>query len=153
MSVMDLIQDSLEGVTVEHYLIELFQAVLVFSAILYLLRRFVIEKRSSSKLVQRLNVMSTERDEWRKKAETYLNGLSVIIEEQFKEWHLTEAEIEVGFMLLKGFALKEIAALRDTHEKTVYSQTQTIYRKSNLSGRTEFSAFFLEDLLPGTLAA
>ena len=150
-SVLDIIQDSLEGVTFGHFMIETSQSVLVFGAILWLLRRYVLERRSSSRLASRLRVLSTDRDEWRQKAERYVKGLSEVIEQQFKEWHLTEAEIEVGFMVLKGFALKEIADMRSTREKTVYAQTQTIYRKSNLSGRTEFSAFFLEDLLPASI--
>ena len=53
----------------------------------------------------------------------------------------------MAFLLLKGFSLKDIAELRRTHEKTVRAQAASIYAKSGLSGRSELSAFFLEDLL------
>ena len=43
--------------------------------------------------------------------------------------------------------MKEIADIRQTHEKTVRQQATTIYRKSGLSGRQELAAFFLEDIL------
>jgi hypothetical protein len=36
---------------------------------------------------------------------------------------------------------------RNTSEKTVRQQASAIYQKSNLSSRSELSAFFLEDLL------
>jgi DNA-binding NarL/FixJ family response regulator len=54
----------------------------------------------------------------------------------------------VGFLLLKGFSLKEIADFRDTKVKTVQQQSQSIYQKTGLVSRSELAAFFLEDLLP-----
>ena len=50
-------------------------------------------------------------------------------------------------MLLKGLSHKEIAVVRDTSERTVREQSRAVYRKSGLSGRSSFAAFFLEDLL------
>jgi DNA-binding NarL/FixJ family response regulator len=61
---------------------------------------------------------------------------------------LTQAETEVGFLLLKGFSLKEIADIRQTKIKTVQQQSQSIYQKTGLASRSELAAFFLEDLLP-----
>jgi DNA-binding NarL/FixJ family response regulator len=43
--------------------------------------------------------------------------------------------------------MKEIAEIRNTQEKTVRQQATTIYKKSELSGRQELAAFFLEDIL------
>jgi hypothetical protein len=43
---------------------------------------------------------------------------------------------------------KEIATVRNTTEATVRQQAQAIYRKAKLPGKTAFSAYFLEDLLP-----
>jgi DNA-binding CsgD family transcriptional regulator len=50
-------------------------------------------------------------------------------------------------LLLKGLSLKEIASVRGTKEMTVRQQASSIYNKSNLGGRHEFSAWFLEDFL------
>lgn len=65
---------------------------------------------------------------------------------QFAEWGMTVAEREVGLLILKGLSHKEIARLRATTEATVRQQAQSIYRKSNLPGKTAFSAYFLEDI-------
>lgn len=72
--------------------------------------------------------------------------LSERIFRQFEEWGLTEAEVEIGFLLIKGYSLKEIAGFRHTSERTVREQARRIYQKSNLSGRSALSAAFLEDL-------
>jgi DNA-binding NarL/FixJ family response regulator len=57
------------------------------------------------------------------------------------------SEREVGLLLLKGLSLKDIAVVRGASEATVRQQAQAIYRKADLAGRAELSAFFLEDLL------
>jgi DNA-binding NarL/FixJ family response regulator len=69
------------------------------------------------------------------------------VQEQFRRWNLTESEQEVGLLLLKGFSLREIAALRDTREKTVRQQASNIYGKSGVDGRHGLAAWFLEDFL------
>jgi len=69
------------------------------------------------------------------------------IHKQFEIWGLTPSEKEVALILLKGLSFKEIAELRNTKEKTVRQQASTIYRKSKVSGRHEFSAWFFEDML------
>ena len=55
--------------------------------------------------------------------------------------------IALGRLLLKGLSLKEIAAIRETLEKTVRQQVSSIYKKAELSGRHAFSAWFIEDAL------
>ena len=60
---------------------------------------------------------------------------------------LTLAPRQLG-AYLKGLSLKEIAAARGTSEKTARVQSGAVYAKSGLAGRSELSAFFLEDLLP-----
>jgi DNA-binding CsgD family transcriptional regulator len=69
------------------------------------------------------------------------------IYEQFKEWKLTPSEQEVALLTLKGLSFKEIAEIRKTKDKTVRQQATMIYRKSAVSGRHEFSAWFFEDIL------
>ncbi len=74
-------------------------------------------------------------------------NLSQVISHQFDDWQLTASEKDVGWLLLKGLSLKEIAAIRETLEKTVRQQASSIYKKSELSGRHAFSAWFIEDVL------
>ena len=73
--------------------------------------------------------------------------LGHVVSQQFSEWGLTGSEKEVGWLLLKGLSLKEIALVRQTREKTVRQQASAIYRKSGVSGRHAFSAWFIEDIL------
>lgn len=77
--------------------------------------------------------------------------LSERIFQQFAAWKLSEAEVEIGFLLIKGYSLKEIAAVRHTSERTVREQARKIYKKSNLSGRSALSALFLEELFVPTI--
>jgi DNA-binding NarL/FixJ family response regulator len=72
---------------------------------------------------------------------------SEMIRRQFDAWNLTASEQQVALLLLKGLSFKEIAAVRDTREKTVRQQASTIYAKSGVDGRHAFAAWFLEDFL------
>lgn len=88
---------------------------------------------------------------WQQEHAELLKGLSAAIDAQFRRWALTDAEAEVGLLLLKGLSHKEIGQARQTSERTVREQARALYRKAGLSGRASLSAFFLEDLLlPGT---
>ena len=69
------------------------------------------------------------------------------LHKQFDAWGLTPSEKEVAIILLKGLSFKEMAEVRNTKEKTIRQQASAIYRKSKVSGRHEFSAWFFEDLL------
>jgi DNA-binding CsgD family transcriptional regulator len=71
---------------------------------------------------------------------------SEMVTQQFDEWGLTGSEKEVGWLLLKGLSLREIAVIRSTLEKTVRQQASAIYHKADLPGRHAFSAWFLEEL-------
>lgn len=85
-------------------------------------------------------------DAWREQRRGEIEALGKAIEDQFRHWHLSAAEIDVAGLMLKGASLKEIALARDTSEVTIRQQAQAIYRKSGLSGRAELSAYFLESL-------
>ena len=89
-----------------------------------------------------------DAERWRGENHQLVSGLSAAIKAQFQAWSLTEAESDIGLLLLKGLSHKEIADIRHTSERTVREQARSLYRKSNLSGRNDLAAFFLEDLLP-----
>lgn len=73
--------------------------------------------------------------------------LASAVREQFQHWGLTDGEQAVAWLLLKGLRPAEIAALRETNDKTVRQQASAIYRKANLPGQQALIAWFLEDLL------
>ncbi len=83
---------------------------------------------------------------WRVQRRNEIAALGQAIDDQFRQWHLSGAEVDVAGLMLKGASLKEIAIARDTSEATIRQQAQAIYRKSGLSGRAELSAYFLESL-------
>jgi DNA-binding CsgD family transcriptional regulator len=114
-----------------------------------LIRRTQRQHREQMALIEALGIARASGMDWRNRARTYRAGLGVEIAGQFRSWGLTDAEQEIGWMLLKGLSHKEIAALRGTAESTVRQQARGLYGKSGLPGKTAFSAYFLEDLLPG----
>ena len=136
----DLFVDYGEGADLRHVGIEL---VVLFAAaigIALLWRRFDRTRTD-------LDEAREQARQWQEQNRELLQGLGTAIESQFRQWGLTRAEGEVGLLLLKGLSHKEIAAMRATSERTVREQSRAVYRKSGLSGRSSFAAFFLEDLL------
>ena len=114
--------------------------------ILLTYRTFLVYKNQQA-LVRDLDAARIQGRQWRDETRALLKGLGEAIERQFLTWKLTEAEREIGLLLLKGLSLKEIAAVRVTSERTIRAQARSIYAKAGLSGRAALSAFFLEDLL------
>jgi DNA-binding CsgD family transcriptional regulator len=111
---------------------------------------FLITRRQHDEhlqLIRDLEVARIQGQRWRTEARSLLNGLGEAIDVQFSRWNLTDAEREVALLLLKGLSLKEIAAIRNSSERTVREQARSIYGKTGLTGRAALSAFFLEDLL------
>ncbi len=72
-----------------------------------------------------------------------------IISQKFDEWKLSESEREIALLLIKGLSVNEIAQIRNTRPGTIKSQSNAIYRKAGLRGRSELVAYFVEDLLAG----
>lgn len=70
-----------------------------------------------------------------------------LLEERFAEWALTPAERDVALFAIKGMSTAEIAGLRNTSEGTVKAQTNAIYRKAGVTGRSQLLSLFIEDLL------
>ena len=70
-----------------------------------------------------------------------------LLEERFSEWGLTPAEKDVALFAIKGLATPEIATLRATSEGTVKAQTNAIYRKAGVTGRSQLLSLFIEDLM------
>ncbi|MFZ3230986.1 MAG: helix-turn-helix transcriptional regulator [Pseudobdellovibrio sp.] len=143
----DLATDSGEGVKWWHLLSEGLVAIAAVVGIFFLMRGSLVLKHNLEDERQQSAQFRIEAETWRAEAKKYLLGLSQAIDDQLVNWKLTVSEKEVAFLLLKGLSLKEIAEVRSTTEKTARAQSTAIYAKSNLAGRSELAAFFLEDLL------
>lgn len=70
-----------------------------------------------------------------------------LLQERFAEWGLTPSEKDVALFAIKGMSTAEIAVLRSTSEGTVKAQTNAIYRKAGVSGRSQLLSLFIEDLM------
>ena len=144
----DLVTDYSQGSSPSHLILEGILLVASGGFFIFGSRRLIQANREIETLQVNLESVFQEKEQWKQETHQLLEGLSVKIEQQFCKWNLTRAETEVGFLLLKGFSLKEIADIRNTKIKTVQQQSQAIYQKTGMSSRAELSAFFLEDLLP-----
>lgn len=143
----DLINDSREGVIIWHLILEGSVALLALTGFFYVLRDSFSLKKRLEREIDDFSKFKREAEAWRLESRKYVDGLSKSIDHQLTKWKLSTAEKEVAFLLLKGMSLKEIAEIRKTAEKTARVQSMAIYSKSGLAGRSELSAFFLEDLL------
>ena len=70
-----------------------------------------------------------------------------VVQRQFDTWALSKAERDVAYLALKGLDVAEIAAARHAAPGTVRAQLSAIYNKAGVSGRAQFAAHFVEDLL------
>lgn len=146
----DIFTDSSEGVVLWHVLAEGVIGAVALAGVFYLLRGTVSLRHRLEKEIEDFTAFKKEANAWRSESRKYIEGLAIAIDQQLTKWNLTVAEKEVAFLLLKGLSLKEVAEVRKTTEKTARVQSMAVYAKAGISGRSELSAFFLEDLLPPT---
>jgi DNA-binding CsgD family transcriptional regulator len=143
----DIFTDSQEGVVLWHILIEGVIALMALAGVFYLLLGTFKLRHQLDAEINNFSVFKKEAEAWRADSRKFVDGLAQAIDLQLTKWSLTHAEKEVAFLLLKGLSLKEVAEVRGTTEKTARVQSMAIYAKAGISGRSELSAFFLEDLL------
>jgi DNA-binding CsgD family transcriptional regulator len=144
---LDLYTDTFHGASISHIAKEAAVVLLAASLIIWIL----IEQRQQSIQIAKLKQELAQTGDRHAGMSDYVQDmrrqLSDVVSKQFNDWQLTTSEKEVGWLLLKGLSLKEIAVLRNTLEKTVRQQASSIYRKAGLNGRHAFAAWFIEDLL------
>lgn len=146
-SLYDLVTDSSRGASVLHLTAEGLIFLVATVLIIWLLNDLRRQRHALEQL--RLEVTGQQAavtPATPELAETR-QRLGNLIQQQFKAWELTDSEKAVGLLLLKGLSFREIAAVRETREKTVRTQASAIYRKAGVSGRHAFSAWFIEDFL------
>jgi DNA-binding NarL/FixJ family response regulator len=144
----DIFTDSRDGADLWHVLSEGIIAAVALAGVFYLLRGTVTLRHKLETEIENFTALKKQADVWRLESRKYIEGLALAIDQQLTKWNLTVAEKEVAFLLLKGLSLKEIAEVRKTTEKTARVQSIAVYAKAGIAGRSELSAFFLEDLLP-----
>ena len=147
-NLIDIIYDYREGASLAHLAIEF--ALIVASFILITILSMGIWKESRSNRQLKAELASVSKPSLPAQSPSVAaarHDLAMVLQSQCEEWRLTRTEKEVAMLLLKGLSFKEIAAVRSTLEKTVRQQASSIYKKAGVSGRHEFSAWFIEDFL------
>lgn len=144
---IDVATDLHQGASLWHVVFEIIAGIAAAAGALYLLHGTVRLRRRLARQARDLSAYRVQAEAWQAQARKQVEGLARSIDRQLDHWKLSAAEKEIAFLLLKGLSLKDIADVRGTGEKTVRAQSAAIYAKAGLSGRSELSAFFLEDLL------
>ncbi len=145
--VFDINIDLQQGVPFTHLMHEVVLFGLSLAAIVWQVFQILGKDRHISSLSRELLETKKSYQVWKEKTKSSAEEIRHSIDQQFSLWHLSHSEKDVALLLIIGLSMKEIAEIRQTHEKTVRQQATTIYRKSGLSGRQELAAFFLEDIL------
>jgi DNA-binding CsgD family transcriptional regulator len=143
---LDIVDDIAHGSSWGHVLEEAVIVFLCVGGVLFLAFRYFASKRENIQMHRAIEKVRADLESYKRETQDLSEGLRKKIEEQFNKWHLTKAEKDITRLILKGLSIKEIADVRTASEKTVSQQMTAIYQKSNLHGRAELSAFFLEDL-------
>ena len=148
LTTVDLIRET-DQVTKADVFINLADELLLLcgmAAVAWTMRRVEDLQDGQQALSNNIARAVAQGNQWRDQRRTEIAALGEAIEDQFRQWRLSAAEIDIAGLMLKGASLKEIALARDTSEATIRQQAQSVYRKSGLSGRTELAAYFLESL-------
>lgn len=143
----DIFSDIKEGANWWHVSVELMVGVIATIAIFFLLKGNFSLKHSLEDEKEENQKLLIENKKFKEQSKSYVEGLSQTINQQLDEWSLSNSEKEIAFLIIKGLSLKEIAEIRGTSEKTVRTQSTSIYSKAGIANRAQLSAFFLEDLL------
>jgi DNA-binding CsgD family transcriptional regulator len=143
----DLVADLSHGADTEHIVKETIVVSISTIGLAWLLWGLRQQRLEIRSLQQELETANSPQAPPKKYVLEARKKLGNVVTQQFSEWMLTGSEIEVGWLLLKGLSLKEIAMVRNTQEKTVRQQASSIYKKAGVSGRHAFSAWFIEDIL------
>ena len=143
----DLVADLSHGADTEHIVKETIVVSISTIGLAWLLWGLHQQRLEIRSLQQELDTANSPQAPPKKYVLEARKKLGNVVTQQFSEWMLTGSEIEVGWLLLKGLSLKEIAMVRSTQEKTVRQQASSIYKKAGVSGRHAFSAWFIEDIL------
>ena len=113
----DLATDYQKGGTGTHLILE--GLLLLVSGTMFVagLKQLTEARQEIKSLQVDVERLHKEKDRWKRETQQLLAGLSVKIEGQFKHWKLTQAETEVGFLLLKGFSLKHLIIIFKLYNK------------------------------------
>ena len=147
LNFLDVMVDLSLNVPTSHIIEE--SMIVLIAGVLAIYLIFDIRKRTRNtrKLITQLHSANDQLHTMSKQLQQAKTQYFEAIEAQFNDWKLTPSEKEVALLMIKGLSTAEIAATRNTKEKTVRQQASTVYAKSELEGRYALSAWFFDDIL------
>ncbi|MBL8020781.1 MAG: helix-turn-helix transcriptional regulator [Leptospirales bacterium] len=86
-------------------------------------------------------------EDFRNKNKEVLRSMREAILLQFQNWGLSPSETRVAEFLIRGYSTRQMGAMLKKSERTVRNQALAVYRKSGMTGRSDLSAFFLQDIM------
>ncbi|MDT8372106.1 MAG: LuxR C-terminal-related transcriptional regulator [Gammaproteobacteria bacterium] len=144
---LDFIMDFRSDQVAWHLVQEIIIIVMTLGLLFYLYRNQKRKQRDLAQVVNELKKTEQSLEQSNARIRDARKQYSALIHQQFDDWQLSQSQQEIGLLLLKGLSFNEIAAIRQTKEKTVRQQASEIYKKAGVSGRHAFSAWFFEDFL------
>ncbi|WP_421133169.1 helix-turn-helix transcriptional regulator [Alteromonas sp. A079] len=147
LNFLDVMVDLSLNVPTSHIIEE--SMIVLIAGVLAIYLIFDIRKRTRNtrKLITQLHSANDQLHTMSKQLQQAKTQYFEAIEAQFNDWKLAPSEKEVALLMIKGLSTAEIAATRNTKEKTVRQQASTVYAKSELEGRYALSAWFFDDIL------
>jgi len=146
-NLFDLSNDFRQHASLWHLLEEGLVIGISLAGVVYLLFSLRRQYHVSQRIRQELQVAQARLVSADARMREARHQYSQVIKDQFEDWGLSPGEQGVAMLLLKGLSLKEIAALRETREKTVRQQASMVYKKAGVEGRHALSAWFFEDFI------
>jgi len=143
----DLINDFATNESTWHIVEESIVITLALTLIAYLILNLKKNTVNLQQLRQELEAKEHSLEQSNARIHNARKEYSQVIHQQFDDWQLSQSQQQIALLLLKGLSFNEIAAIRETKEKTVRQQASEIYKKANVAGRHAFSAWFFEDFL------
>lgn len=144
--IIDIYLDLEESIPLSHVWHEVLLLIVSLSALTWQLWVIFQKNKHIANISSELLSAKKSYQEWKERSQASSKEIRNMIDQQFKDWSLTESEKDVAMLLIKGFSMKEIAEFRNGQEKTVRQHASSVYKKAGLSGRQELAAFFLEDI-------
>lgn len=149
--VADITFDFIEGLPMKDMVFDLLLEGTILLVVLYtanfVWKKFTNEKEIKESVEQDLEKTKKLATLWEKKSKHFIKEFQAHVTTQFNEWNLSKSEKEIAILVLQGKSSKDISGIRFTSERTIRNQCRSIYEKSGLSGKNEFSAYFLNELI------
>jgi DNA-binding CsgD family transcriptional regulator len=95
---------------------------------------------------------SRRRQEVEDQLEIASGAFFSMIEKKFSEWALSKSEREVALYAIRGYPNSEIADIRGKSEATIKSQIGAIFKKANVTNRSELLSEFIELLIENPIS-